>query len=394
MRDEPYVICFLTDDLSSEKAEQAINRCLNVGFGLEGNKGIEEVLDAEPLGEKDTITARLQYDNLFRLTVSFNLGNDWAWNSPRLLLRFSTKDVFTQVDMNKTDYERKRIQERVLIILELVRHLAALADPTYGWSFLMIGQSPDSGLRPTDRPISENIDQFGWLTVLDDSLIESFGGREHIRAAPAWSVEELESGHMMIVRTDNPADPTFEPSGSLETHLLDGEGVQEADSDAYEVDDPFGSLSDGDLGADVIIDRALVGNEIENEDLTLVRCRRDGGVLRDVQTGEVIRRIYDDEDTATEELVSGDDEQFSPLLLAGLPVEFVRLESVDEENVVTNVMGLDVDVDKLGLLVQLGTAVRPNVTESDIETVEKLLEQIERLEDVDGIDRLIQSKLF
>jgi len=394
MKDDPYDIWFQTGDLYNDEALQVIRTCLDSGFDHVEEEDPETLLKSDSVWNKNSKYIRFQYDGIPFISISFNLGSDWEWNDPRLAVGFSMMAVSTDVDLNPAEHTRSKVQERIQAVLKLVKNLVVLTTPEYAWSMLRVGPSPHEGLRPTDRPISENIDQFGWLTVLDDSLIEAFGGREHIRAAPAWSVEELESGHMMIVRTDNPADPTFEPSGSLETHLLDSEVVQEADSDAYEIDDPFGSVSDGDLGTDVIIDPALVGNEIENEDLTLVRCRRDGGVLRDVQTGEVIRRIYDDGDTATEELASGDDEQFSPLLLAGLPVEFVRLESVDEESVVTNVMGLDVDVDKLGLLVQLGTAVRPNVTESDIETVEKLLEQIERLEDVDGIDRLIQSKLF
>lgn len=394
MNDDQYDIWFLTEEFSTDTAEQVVETCLDTGFSLAGNENVEEVLPSEPLGDKGAVSIDLQYDDILIMGLSFNLGSGWDWNDPRLGISFSMMDVSTDVDLKPDAHVRSRVQERIHALLETVRELVVLTNPEYAWGMLRVGQNPHKGLRPTDRPISDNVDRFGWVTVLAEPIIADFGGRDHVLDAPAWSVEELETGHILIVRTDNPADPTYQPSHSLEEYLLEAEVEQEPGSDELEIADPFCSLSDGDFGADVVMDPALVGTDFDNEDLTLLRCRRDGDVLRDVRTGEAIRRIYDSDGKATGDVFPVDGEQFSPLLLAGIPSEFVRVQDPDDENIVTKVMGLDVDVDKVGLLTQLGKTVEPGASEEDLEAIENLLEQVADLEDMDGIERLIEQRLF
>lgn len=349
MSDEPYVLWFLTGDISTDAAEQAVSTCLDAGFSLAGSQDVEAMLVSELVADRESALAELQYVDSLSANLSFNLGSGWDWNGPRLLLSFSTMAVSTDVDVNPAAHTRSRVQERVAGILDVVTDLVTLTDPEYVWGMLSVGQNPDSGYRPPDRPISANIDRFGWITALAEPIVTDLGGRNHVLEAPAWSVEELETGHLLILGSDNPVDPTYTPSRSLEAYLLESGSELDSGTDELAREDPFRSLSDGELGADVVMDPALVGTEYENDDLTLVQCRRDGDVLRDAHTGEVIRRIYETDDPATGAGSPAQSEWFTPLLLAEIPPEFVRLRDPDDDNVVTKLMALDVDVDKLAL---------------------------------------------
>ena len=59
-----------------------------------------------------------------------------------------------------------------------------------------------------------------WVVVLSSERIEELGGRVHVRETPAWKVEELETGHIVIVRSNNPLEPTEKPTAAPERHLL------------------------------------------------------------------------------------------------------------------------------------------------------------------------------
>jgi len=93
--------------------------------------------------------------------------------------------------------------------------------------------------------------------------------------------------------------------------------------------------------------------------------------------------------------VETDDEKFPPLALADVPIEFVQLDDPNGENIITKVMALDVDVDKFELLIRLASTLNErDYDQSDIDTVETVLDHVSDLEEVEGIDAIIKKALL
>lgn len=55
---------------------------------------------------------------------------------------------------------------------------------------------------------------------MSESVVEQFGGRDHVLETPAWRVDELETGHVLIVLRGHPYDHTDETEGSWKRHLF------------------------------------------------------------------------------------------------------------------------------------------------------------------------------
>jgi len=279
--------------------------------------------------------------------------------------------------------------------------LVEVLEPDYVWGMPMVGPDPDVGRRPTDKPISENIQDIGWITVLSPQMIESLGGREYVLDTPAWYREELSTGHIMILTADNPVNPIEHPEHSPKEYLLrkraSTDSVLKGDTQ-QSLQDPFRRFSPGEIGADVVIDKSTVGDEIRNNDLELKRVEVDeNDRLWDIETGDFVRRIYGPSGQlgTLPPAVETDDEKFPPLALADVPIEFVQLDDPNGENIITKVMALDVDVDKFELLIRLASTLNErDYDQSDIDTVETVLDHVSDLEEVEGIDAIIKKALL
>lgn len=393
MADDPYNICFLTDPLSVDDVRDVARRCSDAGFRWEGEAdSLQAYVDASL--DEESATLEFRYDDVLEVSLFFNCGPDWEWNDPKLLVSFSVMALDTNVEFS--GYTPQQVRDRISALLDLIRTLTRTVDPEYGWGMLVQGPAPDTGLRPTERPISDQIERLSWITVLSKSLVAAFGGRERVLRTPAWRVEELDTGHVLIVRTDNPVDPTEGPPGAPEQYLLGGKRPGERQTTRPRIDDPFRHLSPGDFGADVVIEQANVDGDPTNDDLELVRCEVDDEYrLWEVETGAFVRRVFDENGEAFGEDPYVPSEEFHPPLVhASVPVEFVALDDPDDENLVTNVMGLDVEVDKLRLLVSLATMVEEaDDRESALATAESIVDDAARARDADGVERLLRRLL-
>ncbi|PSQ28621.1 hypothetical protein BRD03_02730 [Halobacteriales archaeon QS_9_68_17] len=301
------------------------------------------------------------------------------------------------MDFGEGRYTREKVQKRVESITDLVGGLAEVVEPEYVYGVLLVGMNPHRGLKPTGRPISENVERLPWISVLSDTIIEDFGGRKRVLDTPAWRVEELETGHVMIVKTNNPIDPTEGPSVSIDRYLLDGESEEEQKRERSDIDDPFAALDPGDIGSDVVVRQENAAGDLTNEDLELVRCEVRDWSLWEVETGEFLRRVIDESGTPIGDLpdeVGPEDEPYPTLIRLGVPVSFVRLDGPGDENVVTNVMEIDIDESKLQLLANVASRVPDDPTPDDIEPIEELVGQLARLDDTDGVEDLIETRLL
>ncbi|WP_135829908.1 hypothetical protein [Halorussus halobius] len=163
----------------------------------------------------------MKYDKVLDITLGLNLGENWDWNEPRVITTFSTMAVETATDVNSEQHTQELVQKRVTAILEMTKGVVSATNPEYTWGVLSVGSSPSSGLRPVKRPISESIQRIPWILVLSEPTIDDFGGREYVLQTPAWMVEELPTGHILIVKTNNPVDPSESTESRLQSYLLD-----------------------------------------------------------------------------------------------------------------------------------------------------------------------------
>lgn len=104
-------------------------------------------------------------------------------------------------------------------VVELARQLAIEHEPHYV-------VSPDlemeMGVDPTDViPMTTDfrLERIPWFGVYSPSLVENLGGREHVLNTPAWRVEELDTGSIMLIRTRTPYANTGRDC-PVDRHLL------------------------------------------------------------------------------------------------------------------------------------------------------------------------------
>lgn len=292
--------------------------------------------------------------------------------------------------------------------VELIEELAVAHDPSYGTAVstrhVSSGVTP-SEVMPQGTPIE--LERIPWLGVYGRSLVDRLGGLEHVRSAPAWRVETLENGSVMVIKSRIPwEDPG--PDHPVDRHLLgasDRSTDRASGSESARMADPFEPLERGAYGAEAAVRRADIADEFRNEDLELVRVyvdedrdlRRveDDSFVRNVVTDDpddraaVVRRMLADvpADAAENDLM------VSALVHEAIPPSFVRLDEPDGANVVTRVMNLDVDTNKVELLISLGRAAQHG-DGMDVVTIESALDELAGLEDSDGVDRWIEQNLL
>lgn len=161
--------------------------------------------------------------------------------------------------------------------------------------------------------------------------------------------------------------------------------------------DPFATLAEGEAGGDVLMDPESVGEDYHNDDLRLVRCYREGDLLRECDGDGFVRRLREADGDPIGEIpatAAPGDEAYSPLLAVDIPPAFVTLDTPDGQNVVTRVLALELDVPKLDLLAKLGSTVAVETSEDDVERLESLLEQLEGFQHVPGVESLLEQRLF
>jgi len=171
--------------------------------------------------------------------------------------------------------------------------------------------------------------------------------------------------------------------------------------------DPFAALDIGEYGADVCVHRDDISTEFPNEILELIRVQvNEDRDLRRVDSGQFVRNVVyadsDDRHSVIKQMLADvpsdatDDNLYvSALLRDVIPPAFVRLDDPDNESVVTKVMRLETDVNKIKLLVSLGRVARQDdFTADDLGSMEGALDTLNELDDNENIDQYIEAKLL
>lgn len=291
--------------------------------------------------------------------------------------------------------------------VELIRDIALELDPVLvaTWNTIHRGEifPLSKKVLPLDTPIESDLERIPWLGIYSAPFIEEFGGRERVLETPAWKVEELDNGSILIITTKEPW-AEYRSKHPADRYLLEGQDAptrEEADSG---LSDPFAQLEPGTYGADVCVHRDDIAAEFRNEDMQLVRVRVDEDRnLRRIDDDTFVRNIVvdslEDKVAFVKQMLADippdarqDELMVSALLHEAIPPSFVRLADPDGENVVTRVMNLDVDTNKYELLVSLGRAAQQDeFGAEDLRTMEQGLTNLADLENVEGIEQWIED---
>lgn len=173
---------------------------------------------AEEISEAEEGTVTLWYDTMeFELLFYVQPGQEWY--IPKVELTFWRRNVTP--DDHRT---RESAQNRIDHVVKAITKLTTAFDPEFAYCDTL---DVLEHVFPEERPIVDQIERIPWATVLSGQLVEEFGGYERVLATPAWQVDELESGHVLIVRTDNTAVPAAGAGISLEEYLLEGKSLKE-----------------------------------------------------------------------------------------------------------------------------------------------------------------------
>lgn len=113
--------------------------------------------------------------------------------------------------------------------VKLIRRLSCKLDPVYVLTHSSM-MARDGLLPRTFYPINRltDIERLPWLGVYADPLIEQFGGRERVLNTPAWKVEELDNGSILIILMREPwgeQRAKYLDRQPADRYLLDGEAL-------------------------------------------------------------------------------------------------------------------------------------------------------------------------
>ena len=394
-----FVSFHTTERLETEElVEPTLSACAEVGFTDNATTPLEP--DEITLSDQNRITV---YDGNREVRLNFN-SEDWSKPIDSILNIKTTANGLVSADADPNDEYTGFARD----LVELLRKLTLELDPIYVATFNTHVPpnmpSPETVLA-FDVPI--DLERIPWLGVYSEPVIEQLGGREHVLETPAWKVEELENGSILIITTRTPWDG-YHSKLPADDHLLkEGDTNRTSTDESAGLSDPFAALDSGEFGADVCVYRDDIREEFRNDDLHLVRVRVDErGDLRRFEDGTFVRNVVKDNSGGKGDVIgrmlddipadaTRDEQMVSALLHEAIPPSFVRLEEPDSENVVTKVMNLDVDTNKHDLLISLGRVAQLEQFDEgeDLEMMCNALDKLAELEDVDGIEKTLEDWL-
>lgn len=106
-------------------------------------------------------------------------------------------------------------------LVNVIKHLTADLEPIFVSSFntahATAGPAPEL-VTPSEVPL--DIERVPWLGIYSETVLEQFGGPERVLGTPAWVVEGLSDGSILIITTKEPWDG-YESRLPADDHLLD-----------------------------------------------------------------------------------------------------------------------------------------------------------------------------
>jgi len=380
-------------DVTVEDAavEPVLTICREVGFDIEE----DQIRDPD----NKYYSVPISYDSK-STTLSFNRSDGRKPDEP----------VFSFVRMVYPERDTVNVDdnlEEIEAVFELICRFATGLQAEY--IALFDSERRGSAVVPGDRPIADAIDRPPRLGVYSDAVLSELGGLEGLFETPPWYVAALGDGRTLVIESESPWEGWRPPT---DAPYLERARFNEPDTDidktadeTLDLSDPFAVFSAGDYGVDACVAREDIAAEFRNEDLRLVRVYVDDDrnlrrVADDTFVRNVVTQAGDDEQVVIEGMLAdippeADDEEVmvSALLHGAVPPSFVRLNDPDGENVVARVLELDIETNKVDLLVSLGKAAQHDEG-LDTRTIESALDTLADLDDAEAVDAYIRENLL
>jgi hypothetical protein len=229
--DAPYAVVFITDETLG--INSLVETALDLGFTLNSDSESDTVYQYDIDGQRQSGADRKSVVESIDVVEN---GSIYLWGTGDWRLRLSVyspnnefEEWFGRVNVgfqtnviDRAPHPDRTVRQRVESIVSLVIELMEVVHPDYVWSAIFDENERYESVRPDGWPIADHVTDLSWITGMSPSVVDQFGGREHVRNTPAWRIEALDSGHIVLVLRDHPYDPTEAgtPQDSWRRHLI------------------------------------------------------------------------------------------------------------------------------------------------------------------------------
>jgi hypothetical protein len=160
------------------------------------SEAVDQILDAD----RGWVT--LYYHELkFSVGIWSNRSNS---DDPTLSLRVWSSQFETYENESDAD-----VRARVSDVLDIVGIFTECLKPIYAYGGGPFPAEQVDVVMNVQQVRGGKLPELFWLNVFPPTLVEQIGS-DRVRTAPAWKVVELQSGHVLLVVTDNPVFPSVD----------------------------------------------------------------------------------------------------------------------------------------------------------------------------------------
>jgi len=215
MVDGPYIIMFAVEEKSDDIVRDVIDECSTAGFfEIPESTSYHHASSVTEIADTGHGLVRLRYNNEFKHKLIFDFDNP-DWEGMGGLFRFTMDAAYLHPDSG--DSAATHAFRGALI--DLIGEIAVQIEPAYVHS---VGTQTarkefHRGIVPQNPLNAGQFDHIPWLGVYAPETVDGFGGVDHVLSTPAYRVEQLDSGHVLIIATES---PWAVPDREVEAHLL------------------------------------------------------------------------------------------------------------------------------------------------------------------------------
>jgi hypothetical protein len=225
------MIAFVADETPSVRP--LVEAALGLGFSLtpdDESDAVEKyIIDRERQRRSSREAVTEKIDAADSGSIYFYAEDGWELRIDITSPNDEFEEWFGRVNVgfqtsviDRAPHSDRTVRQRVESIVSLVIELMEVVHPDYVWSAIFDENERYESVRPDGWPIADHVTDLSWITGMSPSVVDQFGGREHVRETPAWRIEALDSGHIVLVLRDHPYDPTEAgtPQDSWRRHLI------------------------------------------------------------------------------------------------------------------------------------------------------------------------------
>lgn len=182
-------------------------------YSVDGNEKKVETIEDIVAGIDSGVTASVELERN-RTSVSIQKNADVDSGPSRTLKNLYLWSWESEFRPPRDGWNGRSRDDATMRYVDVIRTAVEITDPDYGYG--TYPEYTDPGTVPTyDDVLDGRVRGLFWLNLFGPKTIDILG-RDRIESAPAWRVEELSTGHLLVVATDNPVDPSEKWKGATD----------------------------------------------------------------------------------------------------------------------------------------------------------------------------------